>query len=219
MLRDPSHWDVAEVESLTARLDRRWDFVRFGRAEDELHMLGRFFHCFEQRVERRGREHVDLVNDVDLEVTTHRSVRGVGDQLASFLDLVVRRGVDLDDIGILSREHRVGDVVLVLRIVEFVREDPRHGGLPDPSRSDEEVCVVDTIRIDRGFERLGDRFLSDHSVKGAGAVFTSERGVCHGRSVGASDSEKKPKKRPALVDAQDTNGTGRRLLMAAAVKP
>ena len=42
-------------------------FVGFGRAEDELHVLGRLFERLQQGVEGLAREHVDFVDDVDLE--------------------------------------------------------------------------------------------------------------------------------------------------------
>ncbi len=56
-----------EVEPLAAREDRNGDLRRLGRAEDELHMLGWLFQRLQQGVEGLLGEHVDFVDDVDLE--------------------------------------------------------------------------------------------------------------------------------------------------------
>ena len=130
-------------------------------------MIGRLLHGLEEGVERLLREHVDLVDDVDLGVPPHGAVDRVGDQLACLFNLAVRRGVDLDHIRVLPAENRLGDPLVVPGVVEFVREYPRHRGLPHASRPAEEVGVVDPVRLDRGVEGARDRLLADHGVEGS----------------------------------------------------
>jgi hypothetical protein len=60
--------DRLQVEALAAREDRRQHLLRIGRGEDELHVRRRLLERLQQRVERRRREHVHLVDDVDLEL-------------------------------------------------------------------------------------------------------------------------------------------------------
>ena len=52
------------------------DAFRFGRREDELHVLGRLFHKLEQSVEALGADHVGFVDDEDLVAVTHRCKSG-----------------------------------------------------------------------------------------------------------------------------------------------
>ena len=58
--------DAAEVEALAARLDGLGHLVRMRRGEHEDDVARRLLERLEQRVERRRREHVHLVDDVDL---------------------------------------------------------------------------------------------------------------------------------------------------------
>src|SRR5262245_60901251 len=58
--------DALEVKALTARQDSDRNLACFSRGEYELHMLGRLFQSFEEAVEGLLRQHVHLVDDVDL---------------------------------------------------------------------------------------------------------------------------------------------------------
>src|ERR687898_212714 len=62
----PSRAMTAEVEALAAADNRRQDLVLLGGGEHEDDVLGRLFEHLEEGVEGLGREHVDLVYDVDL---------------------------------------------------------------------------------------------------------------------------------------------------------
>ena len=64
------------------------NFLRLGRGEDELHVLGRLLERLEQRVEGRRGEHVDFVDDVDLVLPLRRRVAHV---VAQFAHLLRRR--------------------------------------------------------------------------------------------------------------------------------
>ena len=91
----PRGGDAAEVVALAAGEDGVRELVRLGGREDELHVPGRLLERLEQRVERRPREHVHLVDDVDLVAVALRQVLRVLANLAHVLDAVVGRAVDL----------------------------------------------------------------------------------------------------------------------------
>ena len=69
----PARWPASsplsmrlQVEALAARQHRHRHLARLGGGEDELHMLGRLLERLEQAVEGLLRQHVHLVDDVDL---------------------------------------------------------------------------------------------------------------------------------------------------------
>ena len=61
-------------------------------------MAGRFFKGFQKRVERRLREHVRFVNDVDLVPSLHGEVPYRLPQLPYLVDAPVGGCIDLDDV-------------------------------------------------------------------------------------------------------------------------
>ena len=98
VLRDHVGGDRAEIEALGSRLDRMKNLVRLGRREDEDDVLRRLLERFQQRVERRGRKHVDLVDHIDLLVAAGRGQRYALKDVACVFDTGVRRGVEFDHI-------------------------------------------------------------------------------------------------------------------------
>ena len=86
-----------ELEVLGAAADRRRHLLRVRRREHEDDVARRLLERLQQRVRGRVREHVDLVDDVDLP-PARRPERGVGDQVADGVDAVVRRRVELVDV-------------------------------------------------------------------------------------------------------------------------
>ena len=169
MIRDPRDRDGPEVEPLAATLDRGQHLVGFGRAQDELHVRRRLLHRLQQSVEGGGREHVDLVDDVDLVRGPGRKHAGVGDQVPRVLDAVVARAVDLDDVDVVTPKHRS----LIERLVGAVQaagEDAGHRRLADAAGAAEEIGVRRPIPIDRLLERVRDRLLTHHLAEGLGAI-------------------------------------------------
>ena len=96
MLDQHAGIDAAQVEALAARQHRDRHLADFGGGEDELGVRRRLFQRLEQRVERRAREHVHFVEDVDLVARRHRRVAHRVVDLAHVVDAVVRGGVHLD---------------------------------------------------------------------------------------------------------------------------
>ncbi len=92
-------------------------------------MLGRFFQRLQKRVERRRREHVDFVDDINLEAGRGRPVAHAVDQFPDVVDSGPRGRVHFQDIDMTI----LGD-----RLAMFA--DPaRLGGRPalsvDPPRN------------------------------------------------------------------------------------
>ena len=90
--------DALELVTLAARDDRLRQLVDLGRREDELHVLRRLLERLQQRVEGRRRQHVHLVDDVDLEARRRGTVADVLVQIADVLDAGVGGAVDLHDV-------------------------------------------------------------------------------------------------------------------------
>src|SRR4029077_12926126 len=92
--------DALEIEPLEAaengcRCLR--DFLRLGRREDEYDARWRLFQNLEKRIPRLSRQHVRLVDNVDLEaIIAGRSVHRPLAQIASIVHAAIRCGIDLD---------------------------------------------------------------------------------------------------------------------------
>ena len=76
---------------------------RLGGAEDELDVFGRLFQGLQQGVEGLAGEHVDFVDDVDLESCPAGPHAGVLPQLADFVDAAVAGAVDFQHVHVLAR--------------------------------------------------------------------------------------------------------------------
>ena len=174
--------DRVEVEALHAREDRGQDLLGVGRAHDEDDVLGRLLERLEQRVERRRREHVDLVDDVDLAAAHRRGVVNAADDLvADVVHAGARRGVELGHVGVLARGDEpallagaVGQA-LALLAHEGLGKQARHGGLARAARSAKEVRMARLVLRNSAHERLDHVFLADDLLERLWAVLCIER--------------------------------------------
>src|SRR5262249_21668752 len=80
------------------RLDRPEYLLRLSRREHELDVVRRFLDELEQRVEAGRRDHVPLVDDVQLEATGNGREECPFPQVAGVVDAAVAGRVDLDDV-------------------------------------------------------------------------------------------------------------------------
>src|SRR3989441_13329186 len=108
-------------------------------------MRRRLLEGLQERVEGVRREHVDLVDDEDLEAALERQVRGRLHQVAHLVDLGVRGAVDLEDVEGRALADLLAVRAGVARLrrraplaVEGLGEQPRRGGLADAARPGEE---------------------------------------------------------------------------------
>ena len=178
--------DAPQVEPLHARQDRRQHLLRIRRRHREHHVTGRLLDEFEQRVERRGRGHVHLVEDVDLASTRRRGELGALAQVTRVIDTAVRRHVELDDVERgprRDRRARLADTAGGWRgpfdAVDGFGEDPSDRRLPRPAWTGEQVGVMEPVLGDRVGERADHRSLTDDVGEGTRPVAAVQRLVRH----------------------------------------
>ena len=178
--------DAMEVETLAAGKNGLENLLRVGGTQDEDDVRRRLLKGLEQGVERRGREHVHLVDDVDLVRAAHRRVVHRADDLfAHVVHARARSGVELVDVRVRARGDglalgagAVGDaagVALGMRAQEGLGQDARHGGLARTARAAEQIRMRKAPLGDGVFERRDDMLLAHHGIKGERAVFSVER--------------------------------------------
>ena len=169
-----------------ARADGADDLVRLGRREDELHVRRRLLDDLQQGVEALRRDHVGLVDDVDLEPAAGRAERRLLAQVAGVVHAAVAGRVDLDHVdgagAAAGQGHaRVADPARLggraLLAVQAAGQDPGAGGLAAAARAGEQVGVVDPVGAQRLHQRLGDVLLADHLGEGLRPVAAVERSV------------------------------------------
>ena len=83
---------------MRARANGRKDLVGLGRGEDEAHVLGWLFHQLQQGIEACRRNHVSLVDDVDLVARRSRREHRAFAEITSVVDTTMTSSVELDDI-------------------------------------------------------------------------------------------------------------------------
>ena len=170
--------DTVEIVNLAPRQNRRDDLVLLGGRQDENRMGGRLLQRLEERIERRGREHVDLVDDED-RITPHlRNDAHLLDEGADVLDGVVRCGVELVDVERASLVERTARFALVACLgsvgreaVDGLGEDAGAGGLTYAAGTAEQIGVGQLAALDGVLEGGGDMLLPDDRRKGRGTVF------------------------------------------------
>ena len=180
--------DPFEVESLHAREHRRGgllDLVGLGRRKNEDHARRRFLEDLEERVPGFTREHVRLVDDVDLvAVLAGRGVHGALPEFAGVVHAAIRGGVDLNDVerrasapdpgtrGALAAGLVVGALVLTVeRHGEHARER-RLAGTAGPA---EQVRVTEAVAGDRVAQRVRNVRLDGDLGEAARTVLAGER--------------------------------------------
>ena len=142
---DLSQRHELDVLPLHPGKDRGRKFLRIGGRKQELDVAGRLLERLEQGIERRAREHVHFVDDVDLVAVAGRQVLRRLAQRAHVVDAVVRGGVDLLDVDVVAGgdlHARAADAARfgggAFLAIERPGEDPRGRRLPAAARAGEE---------------------------------------------------------------------------------
>ena len=181
--------EPTQVEALAARQDGHRNLADFRRREDELHMLRRLFEGLQQGVEGVPAEHVDFVDDVDLEFCGDRPVTRAVDDFPDIVDAGVGGGVHLQhvDVAVLGDRDAVdaGAARLDRRATGAVRADAveragdQPGGcrLADAAHTGEDEGVVDTVQPDGVGQRPDENVLADQFIERGGPVFARENAV------------------------------------------
>jgi hypothetical protein len=172
--------DGAEFENLAARRNCFRHLVRVGRCHDEDDIRGRLFDRFQQRIKRRGREHVYFVDYENLVAIACRpDANTVYDYVADIIDAGVRGGVDLQNVHRTAfRDLATRRTSLFVsrcarrrgRFVRFVTVEPfgdqsRGGCLAYATGAGKEICVMQTVVLERVLERARQHFLTGYICK------------------------------------------------------
>ena len=166
-----------------ARADGPDDLLRLGGGEDELGVGRGLLDQLQQGVEALRRDHVGLVDDVDLVAARDGGEVGPLTQVTRVVDTAVRGRVDLDDVdgaGAAAGQVDAGVAHAARRgrrsllTVEAAGEDAGRGGLAAATGAGEQVGVVDPVVRQRALERDGDVLLPDDVRERVGAVATVE---------------------------------------------
>ncbi len=174
-----------ELEVLGAAADGGQHLVRVGGGEHEHHVRRRLLERLQQRVRRRGRQHVDLVEDVHLGAT-RRAQRRLADEVAHGVDAVVAgrvellqvvRGARLD--GQARVAHAAGLALLQVGAVERLGEDAGGRRLARAAWAAEQVGVADALLAHRVPQRPHHVGLAAHLGEAARPVAAVERLVSH----------------------------------------
>ncbi len=168
-----------EVEALAARLDGFGDLLRVGGAQDEGNVPRRLFDGFQQSIEGRGREHMHLVDDVDLPFAARRGIAYAADDLfTDVLDARAACGIELVDIGVVALGNGLaflaGAVGLGSGAVfakQRLRKDSGRCRLARTARAAEQVGMGDLALLDGVLQRALDMLLAYDIGKRRRAVF------------------------------------------------
>ena len=169
--------DRAEVEALAAGEDGGGKLPCLGGGEDEDDVGRRLLEGLEEGVERRLREHVDLVDDVDLAAAPGGRVPGVLAKRPHLVDAAIAGPVDLDDVERAPRDHLAARLAGGARrragaagslAVEPHGQKPRRRRLADPSGAGEEVGVGDPLAREGVLQGPYDGVLPHDRVEGRG---------------------------------------------------
>ncbi len=135
-------------------------------------MRRRLLERLQQRIERVGRQLMDLVDDVDLVAAARRRVLDVLPDGPHVVDLAIRRRVDFDDVhkrpGLGLDAHRACAARLgarPFRTQQRLGEQARGRRLADATRPGEEVGVGDAAGDERVLQRPRDRVLADDRLE------------------------------------------------------
>ena len=197
---DDGRGNRAQVEALAAAEDGGQDLVRLGGGEDELHVGRWFLEGLEQGIECRGREHVDLVDVVNLVAGEGRRVLGFFAQFPDLIHAIVGGTVDFLDVdrpafGDFDAERVVG-IKIGLRAagaIQCLGEDPGGRCLAGTTRSDKEIGLGDTVVLNGIPQRTDHMVLAEDVVECPGSVFSGKNLIAAhaAQSSGTSPDGKK----------------------------
>ena len=83
---------------VSARTNRTQHLIRLSRREDKLHVLRRFLHNLQQRIETLTGHHMRLINNEDLVTVTHRRQSRAFTQVTGMIHTAVARRIHLNHV-------------------------------------------------------------------------------------------------------------------------
>ena len=175
---DRLHRHPLEIVALAAGQNGNRYLMHLCRRQNKNHIGRRFFKGLQQSIERRCREHMYLINDVDLVAPFRRRVFDLSDQLPHLFDAAVGCRVDLDHIHRIARSDRrtgralsAGAAILCRMLtVDGSGKNPRHRRLSRAARAGKQIRVPDTVCMQLVFQSPDDMLLPLYIIKGVRAV-------------------------------------------------
>ncbi len=205
--------DPAQVKTLAARQHRHRHFPDFRGGEYEFGVLRRLFQRLQEGVERRRREHVDFVDDVDLVARAGRRIAHAVVDLAHVVDAGMGRGVHFQHVHVpafhdrlaMHARHRHVDGRALHRsvrqlVIQRPGENPRRGGFSDPAHAGEDPGLRNPPGLERVRNGPDHGVLADQVLEAGGAVFPRQHAIMLAGLRRAAEVE------AALLDAVGTVG-------------
>ncbi len=215
-----------QVELQAARQNRYRQFLRIGRRQQKLYVRWWFFQRLEQRIERMRRQHVHFVDQVHLVAAPRRRVLHVIQQLARVFDFGARGSVDFNQIDEAPLVDLATGRAFPTRIrahatlaIQTARQDTGDGGFTDAARAREQVGVVQTVLIQRIFQRLLHMLLPHQFLEAAWTVLAGENLIAHGRKDRCRRPGMGHEKRADMLPEAFTVGEAMARVIAIGVHP
>ena len=130
------------------------------------------FERFQQCVECRRRQHVDLVDDVDFKAALCRRILAILTQIADLIDTVVGRTVNFDHIHAGPRHDRFADLGIVVRLnagaalgVQCLREQTCGAGFTRATRAHKQIGMCNALALNGVTQRADNVVLPDQFIK------------------------------------------------------
>ena len=188
-------WDAAKIKPLAAAQDCGQHPLGIGGGQHKHHPRWRFFEGLEQGVEGGGREHVALVDHVDLPAGLHRCKAGAFDQLSDVVDAGVGGGVNLDHIEGVARGDACTELTAAAGLgrgaaaadaVERAGQDPGARGFASAAGPAQQVSRSNPAAGQGVAERGCNRFLADQLVETLRPVLVMQGlvGLSHRQRLG-----------------------------------
>ena len=182
--------DAAQVKTLAARQHRHRNLADLGRGEHEFGVLRRLLQRLQEGVERRRRQHVDFVDDVDLVARARRRIAHAVIDLAHVVDAGVRGGVHLQHVHVpafhdrlaMHAECRHRDGRPLHRavgqfVVQRAGQDARGGGLADAADAGEDPGLRNAPGLERVRDGADHGLLADQIVEAGGPIFARQHAI------------------------------------------
>ena len=172
---------------VSTRTNRTQHLIRLSRREDKLHVLRRFLHNLQQRIETLTGHHMRLINNEDLVTVTHRRQSRAFTQVTGMIHTAVARRIHLNHVkrtATIAREltariaHTTRSRSRTLRTVQAACQNTRRRGLTATTRAREQIRVIHTILLKSDHKRFGHVLLPNNLSKGFGAI-TTIKGSAH----------------------------------------
>lgn len=182
LLHDVGHRDAGEVINLATRQDGGDNLLFLSGGENEDGIVGRFLKGLKESIERRLRQHVNLIDDKNaVAAYLGRNEHLVG-KVADVLHRVVARRVELQDIVGALLVKRQARLALVARLavgtqalaVDSLGKDARAGGLAHAARPAKQIGMRQLLVLDSCLKSVSESLLPTTVEKLAGRYFRAE---------------------------------------------